>query len=193
LSDQALRRIAARALGRQRIKIKFTILPVPRSNRDRLFSSTASAATEDYELMSTPGTEIIGTMTIKEAADIWQDPRREHLLQWAEAFGVQLRDLHLGHIRTYQKQRGEQVSGAEIDVEVEALLALLKQIDPGNEIFRYCPSFAETGELTAAELRGLPEPVRRYVGKLEKELSDLRADSEQMKKQIRKANWGRSR
>jgi hypothetical protein len=143
--------------------------------------------------MSTPGTEIIGTMTIKEAAATWQDPRREHLRHWAEAFGVQLRDLHLGHIRTYQKQRGEQVTGAEIDVEVEALLALLKQIDPGSEIFRYCPSFAETGEPTAAELRGLPEPVRRYVGKLEKELSDLRAESEQMKKQIRKATWGRSR
>ncbi len=143
--------------------------------------------------MSTPCTEIIGTMTIREAAAIWQDPRGEQLRHWAEAFGVQLRDLHLGHIRSYQEQRGGQVTGAEIDVEVEALLALLKQIDPGSEIFRYYPSFAETGELTAAELRGLPEPVRRYVGKLEKELSDLRADSEQMKKQIRKATWGRSR
>ena len=78
--------------------------------------------------MSTKKEEIIGTMTIKEAAANWEDPRRQHLKRWGETFGVPLQELHPGHVVTYQNDRGDETTAAQVDAEVSALLALLKQI-----------------------------------------------------------------
>jgi hypothetical protein len=62
--------------------------------------------------MESKSEEIVGTMTIKEAASLWEDPRREHLKRWGETFGVPLQELHSGHVVTYQKDRGEEVSAS---------------------------------------------------------------------------------
>jgi hypothetical protein len=143
--------------------------------------------------MTTTNGTIVGTMTIHEAASHWSDPRCEQLKRWAEAFGVRLQDLHPGHVRTYQQDRSKEASASQVDSEIDALLALLEQIGLGDEIKRYYHPFSETGELTEAEINTLSEPARKYIDKLLKDISDLKADNERMKNRIRRANWGRSR
>lgn len=101
--------------------------------------------------MSTKKEEIIGTMTIKEAAANWEDPRRQHLKRWGETFGVPLQELHPGHVVTYQNDRGDETTAAQVDAEVSALLALLKQIGLGGEIERRNRLLGDAGEITAAE------------------------------------------
>jgi len=86
--------------------------------------------------MSTKKEEIVGTMTIKEAAANWEDPRRQHLKRWGETFGVPLQELHPGHVVTYQNDRGDETTAAQVDAEVSALLALLKQIGPWRRDYR---------------------------------------------------------
>jgi hypothetical protein len=101
--------------------------------------------------------------------------------------------LHPGHIVTYQKDRCEEATASQVDAEVESLLALLKQIGLGGEIDRYHRPLSETGELTPAEIRALPEPVRKYIDKLKQEILVLEAEKERMTNRIRRTNWGRSR
>jgi hypothetical protein len=137
--------------------------------------------------------KIVGTMTIREAAALWSNPRRDHLKRWAETFGVPLRELHPGHVVTYQKDRGEETTASQVDAEVEALLALLKQIGLGGEIERYYRPISEAGELTSAEINALSEPVRKYIEKLRSEILDLQARSERLEGRIRRTNWGRPR
>ncbi len=95
--------------------------------------------------MSTKKEEIIGTMTIREAAALWSDPRRNHLKRWAKTFGVPLQELHPGHVVTYQKDRGEEATASQVDAKVESLLALLKQLGLGGEIDRYNRPLSESG------------------------------------------------
>jgi hypothetical protein len=136
---------------------------------------------------------IVGTMTIREAAALWSDPRSELLKRWAEAFGVTLAELHPGHFVTYQKDRGQETSSAQVDAEVAALLELLKQLGLGSEVGRYIRPLSETEELTPAEIRALPESVRKYIDKLKQEIVDLGAANDRMESRIRRTNWGRSR
>jgi hypothetical protein len=136
---------------------------------------------------------IVGTMTIREAAALWSDPRRQHLKRWAETFGVPLQDLHPGHVVTFQKDRGEETTSAQVDTEVAALLTLLKQIGLGGEIERRNRPLSEAGEITPAEIRALPEPAQRYIERLKQEISDLESANDRMESRIRRTNWGRSR
>jgi hypothetical protein len=137
--------------------------------------------------------KIVSTMTVREAAPLWSDPRRDNLKRWAETFGVPLEEFHPGHVATYQKDRGEEVSAAQVDAEVEALLALLKYLGLGSEIERYNRTLSEAGELTPAEFRALPESAQKYIAKLKEEISDLEAANDRMESRIRRTNWGRSR
>ncbi len=137
--------------------------------------------------------EIVGTMTIHDAAAHLSAPQIEHLKHWAETFLVPLQDLHIGHVLTYQKERGREVIASQVDVEVAALFDLLKQIGLGDEIARSYQPLCETEMPTSADIASLPEPVRKYIGELKQEVSHLRTENERMKNQIRKTNWGRSR
>lgn len=137
--------------------------------------------------------EIVGTMTIQEAVAHWSDPRNVELKRWAETCDVSLQDLHFSHVRTYQKARGEEATSLQVDAEIDALLALLKQIGRGDEIERCYQPLRGTGELTPAEISALSEQARKYIEKLKREISDLQAENGRMKNQIRKTNWGRSR
>ena len=140
-----------------------------------------------------PDDKIVGTMTIREAAALWSDPRKDHLKHWAETFGVPLQELHPGHVVTYQKDRGEEVTTSQVDAEVGALLALLKEIGLGDEIERRNRPLSEAGELTPAEFNALPEPARKYIDKLRREISELKAGIDRMESRIRRTNWGRSK
>jgi len=137
--------------------------------------------------------QIVETMTIREAAPLWHDPRSEHLQHWAETFGVCLKDFHAGHIRTFQLERSQQVTGAQVDAEVEALLALLGELGLGQEIRLYYRSFGDQDEITPAEFGAFPEAARIYIEKLRRKISELEAMSHRMENRIRRTNWGRSR
>jgi|ERR1035437_3202027 hypothetical protein len=143
--------------------------------------------------MESKSEEIIGTMTIKEAASLWEDPRREHLEHLAEIVIERLQDLQPFHVLTYQRNRSDQVTASQVDAEIEALLALLKHIGLDNGFEGYYRSLGEQDELTRVDISALPEPIRKYVEKLKREISDLRAGSDRMENQIRRTNWGRSR
>jgi hypothetical protein len=136
---------------------------------------------------------IIGTMTIREAAEHWSDPRSGLLKRWGETFGVQLQELHPGHVVTFQKDRGEEVGTSQVDAEVAALLELLKKLGLGADIERYNQPLGETGELTPAEIRALPEAAQKYIDKLKREIANLGAANDRMESQIRRTKWGRSR
>jgi hypothetical protein len=136
---------------------------------------------------------IVGTMTIREAAVLWADPRSELLKRWAETFGVVLQELHPGHVVTYQNDRSDETTAAQVDAEVSALLALLKQIGLGGEIERRNRLLGDAGEITAAEFKALPETTRKYIEKLRQEIYNLQAGNDRMANRIRRTNWGRSR
>jgi hypothetical protein len=140
----------------------------------------------------TSNNNIVGTMTIQDAVAHWSELQNEHLERWAETFLVPLQDLHIGHVRTYQKERGGEVIAAQVDIEVAALRDLLKQAGLGSEIARSYQPLCEAEIFTDSEIAALPEPVRKYIDKLKQEVSHLRIENDRMKNQIRKTNWGRS-
>ncbi len=143
--------------------------------------------------METSDRDISGAMTIAEATDQWPDERREKLKLWAGKSDVRLQDLGIWDLHSYQRERGEVATASEIDAEIEALLALLATAGLGDEIrFHYRP-LCQEGEITAAEIRALPEHARRYIESLQERISELGAGNERMKNQIRRTNWGRSR
>jgi hypothetical protein len=142
--------------------------------------------------MTMTNDKIIGTMTIREAAALWADPRREYLKRWGETFfGVTLQQLHHGHVMTYQKDRGKEATASQVDAEVGALLALLKQIGLGDEIERRNQSLGDAGEITVAEFNALPEPARKYIDKLRRRIHDLQAENGRKERRFRQTTWGR--
>jgi hypothetical protein len=86
--------------------------------------------------------------------------------------------------------RGQEATASQVDSEIDALLALLKQVGLGDEIRRYYQPLGEAGEITQAEFNALPEPVRKYINKLKREILDLHAQKGRMEDRIRRTNWG---
>lgn len=53
--------------------------------------------------------QILRTMTIREAAALWDDPRRAHLGKWERECNQPLEGLHHGHIIMYLNKRSLEV------------------------------------------------------------------------------------
>ena len=70
---------------------------------------------------------------------------------------------------------------------------LLKQLGLAADIEHYNHPLSETGELTPAEIRSLPEAAQKYIDKLKRDIADLSAANNRMESRIRRTNWGRSR
>ena len=66
------------------------------------------------------------TMTIKEAAAVWNDPPADFLERWADMFDVRLEDITQYHLMRYQVQRFSESPQSTVDVEMRSLIALLK-------------------------------------------------------------------
>jgi hypothetical protein len=66
------------------------------------------------------------TMTIKEAAAVWNDPRADFLERWGDMFDVRLEDITQYHLMKYQVQRFSETPQSIVDVEMRCLIALLK-------------------------------------------------------------------
>jgi hypothetical protein len=136
---------------------------------------------------------ILKTMTVKQAAPLWDDPRRVHLQRWAETFNVPLDEFCSGHIATYEKERLAEVGYPIVWTEVKALRTLLKHAGVGQEIESHYRSPLEKVKLTPEEMQELPARARAYIEYLEKEISGLESEKHVMQNKIRKHNWGRSR
>jgi hypothetical protein len=67
-------------------------------------------------------------MTIKEAAALWNDPRADFLERWGEMFGVRLEEITQYHLMKFQVQRFTETPQSTVDVEMRALIALLKHV-----------------------------------------------------------------
>jgi hypothetical protein len=111
----------------------------------------------------------------------------------AEMFGVKVADLHIGHIVTYQNQRGREVDSHTIDCEVGTLLHLLDDLSLGEEIRKVYRPLRNRDVPTPEERSALSERARLYIERLERELHGLRNGSERLKDDLRRANWARWR
>jgi hypothetical protein len=135
---------------------------------------------------------ILKTMTIREAAAAWDDPRSALLETWAELFDVTLEGLRYSHILRYETERlAAKVPYAFIWPEVAALRALLKCVGLGEEIQSHYETPLEKVKLTEQELATLSARVRAYIAYLEQQVSGLNAENDRMKGTLRKINWGR--
>src|ERR1700744_5956671 len=90
---------------------------------------------------------ILPTMTVKEAAEYLGEPSRSHLRRWGETFGISLKEFHAGHLRTYQIDRAKEVEAQIVDVEVAALLMLLRELNLSAEIERFYKPLVDTAKL----------------------------------------------
>ena len=72
------------------------------------------------------------TMTIKEAAAVWNDPRADFLERWGEMFDVRLEEITQYHLMKYQMRRVQESPQCIVDVEMRALSELLKYAGLGG-------------------------------------------------------------
>ena len=72
------------------------------------------------------------TMTIKEAAAVWNDPRADFLEKWGERLNVRLDEITQDHLAKYQRERIGESPQCIVDVEVRALTELLKHAGLGR-------------------------------------------------------------
>jgi hypothetical protein len=107
--------------------------------------------------------QILKTMTVQEAAELWSDPLRNHLQKWEAEFNQPLEGLHAGHIITYQRERIREVGAGVVNLEVDALLGLLQQAGIGEEIRLHYRPLLEDIELTPEEMNSLPRHIRTYI------------------------------
>lgn len=135
--------------------------------------------------------EITREMTVREVLPLLSPAQQFSLRPWAEEFGIQLCEIHLGHIRTYENLRLNVASRDMVNSEVSVLLDLLESVGAGGEIRgRYQP-LREADELSPEERASLPERALKYIEKLEGEIEELSARDDLTKDRLRKANWAK--
>lgn len=135
--------------------------------------------------------EIRGEMTVREALPLLSPAEQINLQFWAEEFGIELREFHMGHVKTYESERLCVASRDVVNAEVSTLLGLLESVGAGEEIRRYYQPLREPDELSPEERASLPERVLKYIEKLEGELEELEARNDRTEKRLRKANWAK--
>jgi hypothetical protein len=136
---------------------------------------------------------ITGEMTIRETLQFCSPAQQMNLRYWAESFGLQLRDFHIGHIKTYESERQSQASLQAINSEVLTLLSLLDSAGVGGEIKERYRPLREPDELSSEERAALPERAQKYIEKLENELQKVTTESGRTADRLRKANWAKYR
>jgi predicted nuclease with TOPRIM domain len=135
--------------------------------------------------------EITQEMTVRNALSFLSPAEQINLRFWAEEFGIQLREFHMGHIKTYESLRLRIASREVVTAEVSALLDLLESVGASEEIRRCYQALRETDELSPEERASLPERARKYIDKLESELQEVEARNHRTESHLRKANWAK--
>ena len=147
--------------------------------------------TLDCSQMEARMQEISQEMTVRDALRFLSPGQQISLRPWAEEFGIQLREFHIGHIKTYENLRLRVVSRERVNAEVSTLLRLLDSVGVGEEIRRCYQPLREPDELSLEERASLPERALKYIEKLEHELRELEARHHQTQDRLRKANWAK--
>jgi hypothetical protein len=138
--------------------------------------------------------EILKSMTVQQAALLWDDPRSVHLERWGEKFPIRLDEFHYSHIATYEQEGlGGKVTYSVVWTEVCAFRALLKHVGLGEAIESHYMTPQEKVKLTAEERADLAPRVRAYIEHLKGEISQLSHEGDKTKATLRKINWGRKR
>jgi hypothetical protein len=128
--------------------------------------------------------EISQEMTVRDALRFLSPGQQINLRPWAEEFGIQLREFHIGHIKTYENLRLRIVPREVVNAEVSTLLGLLDSVGAGEEIRRFYQPLREPDELSSEERASLPERALKYIEKLEHELRELAARNHQTQARI---------
>jgi hypothetical protein len=68
------------------------------------------------------------TMTVREAAAVWNNPRADFLERWGGMFDLRLEQITPGHMMKYQMDRSRETALSIVDVELRALTELLKLV-----------------------------------------------------------------
>lgn len=135
--------------------------------------------------------EITHEMTVRDALPFLSVVQQINLRPWAEEFGIQLREFHIGHIRTYEDLRLRVVSREVVNAEVSTLLDLLDAVGAGEEIRRRYQPLREPDELSREERAALPKRALNHIEKLEGKVRELEARNHRTENRLRKANWAR--
>jgi len=134
-----------------------------------------------------------GDMTVKDALEFCSLEQRNNLSHWAERFGVRLRDLHLGHIRTYESDRLREVDLHVVNAEVDSLLRLVESTGAGDPSLRKYRPLQESYVLTIDERKALPVRAQKFIEVLEREIDRLTDESNRLMKLLRKTALSRRR
>ena len=135
--------------------------------------------------------EITQEMTVRDALSSLSPAQQINLRFWAKEFGIQLREFHMDHIKTYENLRLSIASREVVHAEVSTLLDLLESVGVGDEVRRRYQPLQEPHELSPEERASLPERALKYIKKLEGELQELEAQTHRTKNTLRKANWAK--
>lgn len=135
--------------------------------------------------------EITQEMTVRDALPFLSPTQQINLRPWAEEFGIQLREFHMGHIKAYEGIRLRAASREVVNAEVLTLLDLLDSVGAGEEIRGLYQPLREPDELSSEERASLPERTLTYIEKLEDKLRELEAQNHQTENRLRKANWAK--
>ena len=128
-------------------------------------------------------------MTLREVLPFCFPAEAVNLKPLAERFDVKVCDFHIWHVVAYQTERATKMDPHTIDCELGTLLYLLKDLGLGEEIRKvYCP-LKKRDLPTHEERDALPERVRLYIEKFEREVNDLRLDNGKIADDLWRANW----
>ena len=135
--------------------------------------------------------EITQEMTVRDALPLLSPAQQINLRPWADEFGILLREIHMGHIKTYENLRLCVASRDVVNSEVSTLLDLLESVGAGGELRRRYQPLREPDVLSPEERASLPERALRYIEKLEDELQELEAQNGRTENRLRKTNWAK--
>jgi hypothetical protein len=134
-----------------------------------------------------------GEMTVKDALEHCSPAQRKQLSRWSETFAVKLREFHIGHIRTYEKDRLREVNLHVVNAEVDALLRLVEPAGVGDLSLRKYRPLQESYVLTLDERKALPTKAQKYIDVMEREIERLTVENDRIMNMLRKAALSRKR
>lgn len=135
--------------------------------------------------------EITEDMTVRDALPFLSPAQRINLQPLADEFGIELREFHIGHIKTYEDLRLRTVSRYVVNAEVSTLLGLLESVGAGEEIRRHYQPLRDPDELSPEERASLPERALKYIERLEAKVEELESRSYRTEDRLRRANWAK--